>query len=79
VVIDDKDQPLDDENLGFGGSAEGNSRTVTGCWCRRDFIIPFVSFGDTRGELLNVSGEGREICRWDGGGRGQDGGPKETG
>jgi hypothetical protein len=58
VVIDDKDQPLDDENSGFGGSAEGNSRTVTGCWYRRDFIIPFVSFGDTRGELLNVSGEG---------------------
>ena len=32
MVIDDKDQPLDDENSGFGGNAEGNSKTVTGCW-----------------------------------------------
>ena len=60
VVIDDKGQLLDDENSGFGGNAEGNSRTVTGCWDCRDFIIPFVSFGDTRGELLNVSGERSE-------------------
>lgn len=56
-VIDDKDQPLDEENSGFGGNAKGIYWRAMGLMLLQRFFIPSVSFGDTRGELLNVSGK----------------------
>ena len=70
--IDDKDQPLDDKNSGFGGNTEGIVWTVMGADNIAEILV-FLLLHEVvapGGELLNVSG-GRDLqMGWRG--RGQD-------